>query len=105
MATRRQFTRKFKLHLLEQLKSKPVSEVATQNNVHPHMIYKWKREFAINPGRAFAGHGRICTLEKEVENYQRLVGKLYARIDFLKKASETLKTKLAEEKLKGSGST
>ena len=102
MAKRRQFTRKFKLQILEQAKSRPVSELANEHNIHTNMIYKWKSEFEANPGRAFAGQGKICKLEAEVENYQRLVGKLYAQIEFLKKASETLKTKLAEERIKRS---
>jgi transposase len=100
MAKRRQFTREFKLHILEQLKSRSVAEIAKEFDVHPMIIYKWKREFEISPAKAFAGHGNVSNLEAEVVNYQRLVGKLYAQIDFLKKASETLKTKLKEERAK-----
>ena len=100
MAKQREFKRKFKLQILEQLKTRPVSELAKEHCIHPSTIYKWKQEFDSNPGKAFAGHGKICKLESEVANYQRLVGKLYAEIDFLKKASETLKIKLAEERIK-----
>jgi transposase-like protein len=102
MAKRRQFTREFKLQMLEQLKSKPLAELAKENNIHPAVFYNWKREFEANPAKAFAGHGKICKLESEVENYQRLVGKLYAQIEFLKKAAETLKAKLIEERIKRS---
>jgi transposase len=100
MARRRRFTREFKLHILEQLKSRSVAEVAKEFDVHPMITYKWKREFETNPSKAFAGHGKASKLEAEVANYQRLVGKLYAQIEFLKKASETLKTKLREERAK-----
>jgi len=62
MAKRRYFTREFKLQILEQLKSKSAAEIAKENNVHPMMIYKWKREFEVNPAKAFAGHGKICKL-------------------------------------------
>lgn len=102
MAKRRYFTREFKLQLLEQLKSKPAAEIAKENNVHPMMIYKWEREFEANPAKAFAGHGKICKLEAEVANYQRLVGKLYSEIEFLKKTSVSLKARLEEEKVKRS---
>lgn len=100
MAERRYFKREFKLQILEQLKSKSVAEIAKEHNIHPIMIYKWEKEFQANPKKAFAGHGKVCKLETEVANYQRLVGKLYAEIDFLKKVSETLKMRLAEEQIK-----
>lgn len=102
MVKRRYFTREFKLQILEQLKTKSAAEIAKENSIHPMIIYKWKREFEINPAKAFSGHGKICKLEAEVENYQRLVGKLYAEIEFLKKTSETLKARLEEEKIKRS---
>jgi transposase len=101
MAKRRYFKREFKLQMLEQLKSRSVAELAKENNVHPMMIYKWKKEYESNPGKAFAGQGKVCKLELEVANYQRLVGRLYAEIDFLKKTSESLKARLAEERIKG----
>lgn len=102
MIKRRQFTRKEKLQILEQLKSRPLSEVANEHQIHANQISRWKREFEANPSKAFSGHGKICKLEAEVASYQRLVGKLYAQNDFLKKVLETLKMKLAEEKLKQS---
>lgn len=102
MAKRRYFTREFKLQILEQLKSKSVVEIVKETGIHSMMIYRWKKEFEINPAKAFAGYGNICKLEAEVADYQRLVGKLYAQNEFLKKASETLKVKLAEERVKQS---
>lgn len=102
MTKRRYFKREFKLQALEQLKSKSAAEISKENNIHPMMIYKWKQEYDANPAKAFAGHGKICKLEAEVSNYQRLVGKLYAEIEFLKKASETLRARLTEERIKQS---
>ena len=102
MIKRRYFKREFKLQLLEQLKNKSATEIAKENNIHPIMLYKWKQEYAANPSKAFAGHGRLCKLESEVEGYQRLVGKLYAQVEFLKQTSETLKAKLEEERIKRS---
>ena len=90
------------MQIIEQLQNKPISELAKEHNIHPTLIYKWQREHELNPARAFAGHGKICKLESEVANYQRLVGKLYAEIDFLKKVSETLKARVAEERIKRS---
>ena len=85
MANRRQYTQEVKLEILQQLRDKSVVQVAKEKNLHPMVIYKWKREHEINPVRAFAGHGKICKLEAEIANYQRLVGKLCAQNDFLKK--------------------
>lgn len=101
MAERRYFKREFKLQILEQLKSRPVAEIAKEHNIHPVLIYKWEKEFQANPKKAFAGHGKVCKLEAEVAHYQRLVGELYAQVDFLKKVSETLKLRLEEERIKG----
>jgi len=100
MARRRYFKRELKLQILEQLGSESVAQIAKEHNIHPMMIYKWKKEYETSPAKAFAGPGKVCKLEAEIANYQRLVGKLYSEIDFLKKASETLKTRLEEERIK-----
>ncbi len=102
MVKRRNFNREFKLEILQQLGSKSVAEIGKENNIHPMLIYKWKKEHEGNPTKSFAGHGNICKLETELENYQRLVGKLCAQNEFLKKASETLKFRLMEERIKRS---
>lgn len=102
MAKRRKYSRKFKMSLIEQSKVRPVTELSKEHNIHPTVIYRWKKEYEINPIRAFAGHGKICKLESKVAQYQQLVGKLYAEVDFLKKITEALKIKLAEEKIKRS---
>lgn len=102
MVKRRNFDREFKLQILQQLGSKSVAELGKEYNIHPMMIYKWKREHEESPTKSFAGHGKICKLEAELENSQRLVGKLYAQNEFLKKASETLKSRLIEERIKRS---
>lgn len=100
MVKRRYFKREFKLQILNQIKDKPLAEVAKENDIHPIMIYKWKREFEANPSKAFAGNGNVCKLEAELAQYQQLVGRLYAQNEFLKKASEALKRKILEEKIK-----
>ena len=102
MSKRRYFKREFKLQMLNLIKDRSLAEVAKENEIHPIMIYKWKREFETNPSNAFAGNGNTCKLEAELAQYQQLVGRLYAQNEFLKKASETLKRKLAEEKIKQS---
>ena len=35
---------------------KPVSDVAQENNVHPNMILKWKKEFHENAAAVFDRH-------------------------------------------------
>ena len=44
----------------------------------------------------FSGNGNIWKAEAEVEKYKRLVGELYAEIDFLKKTTKKLQELKAE---------
>ena len=102
MAERKYFKREFKLQVLEQLGNSTVAQVAKEHSIHPMQIYKWKKEFEADPKRAFAGNGKVSKLEIELANAQRLIGKLYGEVDFLKKTSKTLKERLAEERIKRS---
>lgn len=55
--TRRKFTPKFKSTMaIEALKERQsLTELATQFEIHPNQISKWKREFFDNAGWAFDG--------------------------------------------------
>ena len=64
---------------------KKAVEVCKEHNLHPVMICKWKKEFNQNPMKSFSGNGNLLKVEAEAEKYKRLVGELYAEIDFLKK--------------------
>jgi transposase len=101
MGTRRKYTKDFKLSVLSELDAKPFVQVCRQHNLHPSLLSKWKREFNSNPKEAFSGNGNVWKEEAKVAERERLIGQLYAENAFLKKALETLKQHMAEERIKG----
>jgi transposase-like protein len=101
MIHRRKFTRERKISILQELETKPMAEVCREYNLHISTVSKWKKDYEQNPRDAFKGHGRIWKEDAKTAHYERLIGRLYAEIDFLKKAYETLKQHQAEEKIRG----
>ena len=97
---RRRFSREFKLGVLRELDGgKSVAELCREHDLTRFLIAKWRREFEENPMGAFAGNGNTCRDEAKMREMERLVGRLYAENDFLKRALENLKKKAEEEKL------
>jgi transposase-like protein len=80
------------------LNVKKAAEVCKEHNIHPVLLSKWKKDFNQDPVKAFSGIGNLWKAEAEVEKYKRLVGELYAEIDFLKKTTKRLQELNAEEK-------
>jgi transposase len=98
MGVKRQFTRKFKLSVLEELETKKLVEVCRVHNLAPSTVSGWRRDYDKNPREAFKGHGRIWKENAKIAQYERLVGQLYAENAFLKKVYERLKQQQAEER-------
>lgn len=96
MRKRREFTRDFKLSVLSELNVKKAAEVCKEHNIHPVLLSKWKKDFNQDPSKAFNGKGNLWKAEAEVEKYKRLVGELYAEIDFLKKTTKKFQELKAE---------
>lgn len=97
MRKRREFTRDFKLSVLSELNVKKAAEVCREHNIHPVLLSKWKKDFNQDPVKAFSGKGNLWKAEAEVEKYKKLVGELYAEIDFLKKTMKKFQELKAEE--------
>lgn len=97
MVSRRRFSREFKLSILRELESKSASQVCNEHEINSVMLNRWKREFEQNPQQAFSGHGNLWKEDAKIAQYERLVGRLYAEIDFLKKTLATLQQRRAEE--------
>lgn len=95
----RYHSRDFKLSVLNELNVKSVVEVAREYNIHPVMISKWKREFNMNPTKAFSGKGNICNYEAEIAKRDRIIGQLYMENELLKKTARRLQELKAEEKI------
>lgn len=98
MSRRRSYSREFKLSILNETISKKAVQVCKEHNLHPVMISKWKNEFNLNPVKSFSGNGNLWKTEAELEKYKKLVGELYAEIDFLKKTNQRLLEMKEEEK-------
>jgi transposase len=98
MSKRRNFTREFKLKILDEIKNKSKAEVCREYEILPQVIDRWRREEESYGNNAFQGKGKIHKAEAKVAHYERLVGRLYAEIDLLKKTQDLLKEKEQERK-------
>ena len=97
MKSRRIFSREFKLGVLQELESgKKIVEILRQNNISKATLYKWKKEYRTNPGKAFSGNGNINKLDAKISERERLIGELYAENSLLKKAVSRLGERIAE---------
>ena len=95
------YTREFKLAILAQVNSGvSVSQVARENGLHPTLVARWKREYMANPENAFSGSGTPYKDQAKIAELERMVGKLYAENEFLKKTLETMNGRVEEEKRK-----
>jgi transposase len=100
---RRKFTREHKISAIRSLESgKTIAEVARENEIHPSLLSKWKKEYSLDPDNAFKGNGNTYKTEARNAELERLVGQLYAENEFLKKALSTLE-KLKEQQRRRSG--
>ena len=95
---RRRHTREFKISVIRELESgKNLAQLSRENNLHPTMISRWKLEYRKNPESAFSGNGNLYKDAAKNQELERLVGRLYAENDFLKKALSILEKKRQEE--------
>jgi len=96
--TRRNFTAKFKSDLvIELLKGeKDLATLATENNIQPNLLRKWKSEFLENAQVVFddkretALKDKLAEERKEKAAYAKKVGQLTMQVDWLKKKSEEM---------------
>ena len=101
MGIKRQFSRKFKLSILNEPETKKLAEVCREHNLAPSTVSGWRKDYEANPQEAFKGHGKIWKEDAKIAKYERVIGQQYMEIAFLKKACEKLKQLQAEEKRKG----
>jgi len=94
----RKFTKVFKISVVQELEDKSLVQVCRENDIHPNLLSRWKKEYESNPAEAFKGHGNVWKDEAKLARYERLVGQLYAENAFLKKTLERLKQLAAEER-------
>ena len=80
------YTREFKMAILSQIEAGvPMAQVARENGINPTLVARWKKEYLVNPEKAFTGPGHPYKDQARVAELERMVGKLYAENEFLKK--------------------
>ncbi len=96
---RRTFSREFKINVLREIENGTnQAEVCRKYDIHPVMVCKWRKTYDKYPDTAFSGKGNLYKEDAQIEELERLVGKLYAENAFLKKALSTLEKRAKEER-------
>jgi transposase len=94
---RRRYSREFKVQVLRELEAgKGMAQVCREHNVSRFVVSRWRREYEKDPVGSFTGNGNAKKDAARVEELERLVGRLYAENDFLKRALASLKEREAE---------
>jgi transposase len=96
---RRRFTREFKINVIREIEQGiKQAEICRKYDIHPVLVNRWRKEFHKYPDSAFQGNGHQYKDEARIAELERLVGKLYAENDFLKKALRALENKKNQER-------
>jgi len=86
---RRRFTREFKLNAVELSYSRAnVVELASELQVRPELLYRWRSKFASYQGKSFPGNGKPKMTEQETEiaRLKKELKEMQMKHDILKKA-------------------
>lgn len=89
MASRRKFTREFKVEAVRMIVEQGLSasEVGRDLEIHPNMLRQWKRQLAAEGPEAFVGNGNLPTEQEELRRLRRENQRLRMERDILKKAT------------------
>jgi transposase len=89
MATRKHFTKEFKLEAVRLLEhsGKSSTELARQLGVRRNQLYKWQSELRGKADRAFPGSGPHPELANEVTRLKKELERVTEERDILKKAA------------------
>ena len=103
MATRRQFSREFKLEAVRLVKERgvSVSQAARDLDVHENVLRKWVRELVTDPHHAFPGQGQMKPEQAEIDRLKKEVAKLKMERDILKKPRPISPGSPCEVRLRG----
>ena len=82
---RRQFTREFKLQVLQEAVSgKSISQLARERQVHPTLIHRWQYQLRRQGDRTIPGHGKEVSDEAQIAALEHKVGQLTMDYDLQK---------------------
>lgn len=89
MATRRIFSREFKLEAVKMVSDRGVSvaQAARDLGLHENVLRKWVRDLKADPQHAFPGEGQMKPEQAEIAALRKEVAKLKMERDLLKKAA------------------
>ena len=89
MASRKYFTKEFKLEAVRQLEQsgKSGTELARQLGIRRNQLYKWQHELRSKTTRAFPGGGQHPQVQDEVVRLKRELERVSEERDILKKAA------------------
>ena len=89
MATKRVFTREFKLEAVKLVSERGVSiaQASRDLGLHANVLRKWVRDQAADPQHALPGHGQMKPEQAEIAALRKEVAKLKMERDILKKAA------------------
>ena len=89
MATRRVFTREFKVEAVKLVRERGVTvpQAARDLGLHENVLRKWVKDLAVDPAQAFPGHGQMKPEQAEIAALRKEVAKLKMERDILKKAA------------------
>lgn len=89
MATRRIFSREFKLEAVKLVKERGVAaaQAARDLGIHENVLRKWVRDGVADPVHAFPGKGVMKPEQAEIDRLKKENAKLKAERDVLRKAA------------------
>jgi transposase len=89
MATRRVFSREFKLEAVKLVRDRgvTVTQASRDLGLHVNVLRKWLRDTLADPKDAFPGKGVMKPEQAEIDRLRRENAKLKMERDILKKAA------------------
>ena len=96
--TRRRFTPAFKIQVVREIEAgKPVAVAAREHQLHPNLIYRWKRKYRDGGPNAFApAVNPAPNDEAKIAELERLIGQLTIENSFLKNVLARLEAKRSD---------
>lgn len=76
MKQRKEFTREFKLSILQELETKSMAEICRTHNLAPSTVSTWRSDYEKNPKDAFKGHGNIWKEDAKLAKYDDIDHKI-----------------------------
>ncbi len=89
MATRKKYTKEFKLDAVSLVKEQGYTrpEAARSLGVNSNMLRRWVKELQTGNGQAFRGNGKLTLEQEENKQLKAQIKRLQMEKDILKKAT------------------